>query len=125
MTSALTVAFTARATKQTRRALRWWRENRPGAPDLLEQELRSVLALVAAAPMLGAVARDKRVSEVRRVLLRRTRYHVYYRVQVAAGCARVVACEPAGSFALSAAEGQRLLLRVDDARLTIRVNNPG
>jgi plasmid stabilization system protein ParE len=80
----LTVAFTARATNQTRRALAWWRENRPAAPDLLEQELRSVLALVAAAPSLGAVARDPRIEDVRRVLLRRTRYHVYYRVDAAA-----------------------------------------
>ena len=56
----------------------WWRENRPAAPDLLEQELQSVLALVASAPTLGAVARDARVKDVRRVLLRRTRYHVYY-----------------------------------------------
>jgi plasmid stabilization system protein ParE len=91
VTSALTVAFTARATKQTRRALTWWRESRPAAPDLLEQELRSVLALVAAAPMLGAVARDNRIKDVRRVLLRRTRYHVYYRVQVAAGRLEVLA----------------------------------
>lgn len=72
MSDALTIAFTPRATKQTRRALAWWRENRPAAPDLFEQELRNVLALVAAAPSLGAVARDQRVKDVRRVLLRRT-----------------------------------------------------
>jgi plasmid stabilization system protein ParE len=83
VTSALTVAFTARATNQARRALTWWRENRPAAPDLLEQELRSVLALVAAAPTLGAVARDTRIKDVRRVLLRRTRYHIYYRIEAA------------------------------------------
>jgi plasmid stabilization system protein ParE len=63
--------------------LGWWAENRPAAPDLLEQELRNVLALVAATPTLGALARDTRVKDVRRVLLRRTRYHVYYRVDSA------------------------------------------
>jgi hypothetical protein len=62
VTRALTVAFTARATTQTRRALTWWRENRPAVPDLLEQELRAVLALIASAPSLGAVARDKRIQ---------------------------------------------------------------
>jgi plasmid stabilization system protein ParE len=91
VTSVLTVAFTARATKQTRRALAWWRENRSAAPDLLEQELRSVLALVAVAPTLGAIARDTRIKEVRRVLLRRTRYHVYYRVDAALGRLEVLA----------------------------------
>ena len=83
MTAPLTVAFTARAAQQARRALAWWRERRPAAPDLLEQELRNVLALVASAPTLGAVARDARVKGVRRVLLRKTRYHVYYRVDAA------------------------------------------
>jgi hypothetical protein len=43
----LTVAFTKRATNQARRALAWWRENPRASPDLLEQELRSVLALLA------------------------------------------------------------------------------
>ena len=100
MTVPLTVAFTARATQQTRRALSWWRENRLAAPGLLEQELRSVLALVASAPTLGAVARDARVKDVRRVLLRGTRYYVHYRVDAAgrrraAGGACVVAFEPA------------------------------
>jgi plasmid stabilization system protein ParE len=60
--------------------LAWWRENRLAAPDLLKQELRSVLELVAAAPTLGAIARDTRIEGVRRVLLRRTGYHVYYRI---------------------------------------------
>ena len=83
MTSVLAVAFTARATRQTRRALAWWAENRPAALGLLEQELRNVLALVAATPTLGALARDTRVKDVRRVLLRRSRYHVYYRVDSA------------------------------------------
>ena len=75
----LSVVLTARAAEQVRAALAWWRENRRAAPDLLERELRAVLALVAAAPSLGVPARDARLAGVRRVLLRRTRYHVYYR----------------------------------------------
>ena len=91
MTVPLTVAFTARAARQTRRALTWWRENRPASPGLLEQELRSVLALVASAPTLGAVARDARVKDVRRVLLRRTRYHLYYRIDASGAGLEVLA----------------------------------
>jgi plasmid stabilization system protein ParE len=87
----LTVAFTKRAANQTRRALAWWRENRRASPDLLEQELRSVLALLAEAPMLGAVARDARIKDVRRVLLRRTRYYVYYRAKAEEGRLEVLA----------------------------------
>jgi plasmid stabilization system protein ParE len=91
VTRKLTVAFTKRATNQTRRALAWWRENRRAAPDLLEQELRSVLALLSEAPMLGAVARDPRIKDARRVLLRRTRYYVYYRVKTEQGRLEVLA----------------------------------
>jgi plasmid stabilization system protein ParE len=87
----LAVAFTKRATNQTRRALAWWRENRRAAPDLLEQELRSVLALLAEAPMLGAVPRDARIKDARRVLLRRTRYYLYYRTKTEEGRLEVLA----------------------------------
>jgi hypothetical protein len=36
-------ATRSRLIRQVRRALIWWRENRPAAPALLEQELLSVL----------------------------------------------------------------------------------
>jgi plasmid stabilization system protein ParE len=91
VTRPLIVVFTDRATLQARRAVAWWRENRPVAPDLLEQEIRSVLGLVASAPTLGAVARDTRVKNVRRVLVRRTRYHVYYRVDAGGAQLEVLA----------------------------------
>jgi plasmid stabilization system protein ParE len=106
--SALTVTFTARASKQTRRAVAWWRENRPAAPDVLEQELRNVLALVAAVPTLGAIARDTRIQEVRRVLLRRTHYYVYYRVEAALGRLEVLALwHTSRHFAHDGASGPR------------------
>ncbi len=91
MTTTLRIVFTKRAADQAERALQWWREHRPAAPDLLEQELRDVLSLVATAPSLGAVARDGRLGEVRRVLLRRTRYYVFYRAQISKGDLEVLA----------------------------------
>jgi plasmid stabilization system protein ParE len=72
-------------------ALGWWRENRPLAPDLLDEELRGVLAIVATTPTIGALARDARLQGVRRILLRRTRYHLYYRVNAPAGRLEVLA----------------------------------
>jgi len=36
--------------------------------------------MVALVPALGAPARSARLPDVRRVLLRRTQYYVYYRV---------------------------------------------
>lgn len=59
----------------------WWTANRRAAPDLSQRELETTIAAVASAPTLGAVsAVDEEFPDVRRVLLRRTRYHVYYRV---------------------------------------------
>ena len=44
-------------------------------------ELERMLAAVALMPALGAPARSERAIGVRRVLLRKTRHHVYYRVR--------------------------------------------
>ena len=85
MTTTLTVAVTPRAARQMRAALAWWREHRLAAPEMLDQELRGVIAVITAAPTLGASARDTRLAGVRRILLRRTRYHLYYRVDPGAG----------------------------------------
>ncbi len=56
----------------------WWRENRTTAPDLFFQELASTLGLLAGAPGLGRRYAHPVVNSVRRVLMRSTRYHVYY-----------------------------------------------
>ncbi|MBI4957663.1 MAG: type II toxin-antitoxin system RelE/ParE family toxin [Myxococcales bacterium] len=81
----LEVFVTERAAGEIRAALRWWRANRPAAADLLAQEVRSMLELLRAAPALGVRARDARIQGVRRALLPRTRYHVYYRVEASSG----------------------------------------
>lgn len=55
----------------------WWRERREKAPDLFEQELAAGLQTIASAP--GAGQRYPHASaDVRRLLLRSTRNHLYY-----------------------------------------------
>jgi plasmid stabilization system protein ParE len=59
----------------------WWRRNRPAAQDVFEQELDATLERIAALPNLGSVyEQDELGAEVRRVLMPRTRNHVYYAV---------------------------------------------
>jgi plasmid stabilization system protein ParE len=59
----------------------WWTANRLAAPDLFQRELETTVAAVATSPMLGALSNaDDEFSGVRRALMRRTRYYVYYRV---------------------------------------------
>ena len=57
---------------------RWWRENRPAAPDLFVSELKLGASLVASFPLLGKRYPAAGVPRLRRYLLRATRYHFYY-----------------------------------------------
>lgn len=78
--SSLTVVFTATARRQVERARAWWAENRPAAPDAIPDELRAGLALVASQPVCGVTVASARFWGVRRILLQRIDYFLYYRV---------------------------------------------
>jgi plasmid stabilization system protein ParE len=74
----LPVRITPEAESHVRDIHAWWRTNRPSAPDLFLNELASALELLAEAPMLGRPYRLSPVPGVRRLLIRATRYHLYY-----------------------------------------------
>ena len=80
MSTTLDVVFQHRATRDIEEINAWWRANREAAPDLFLFELRATLSIAALSPTLGAPARDMRLLGIRRLILQRTRYHVYYRV---------------------------------------------
>jgi plasmid stabilization system protein ParE len=61
---------------QTIRA--WWLEHRPAAPNLFVDELGAALRKLGAMPHIGARYEAAALPEMRRVLLPRTRHHVYY-----------------------------------------------
>ena len=56
----------------------WWRRNRPAAPDLFREELASAAITIRTLPQMGHRVRHRVVKGLRRVLLRASRYHVYY-----------------------------------------------
>jgi hypothetical protein len=76
----LPVHFTLRASRQVAEAERWWRDNRTKAPDALRDELEQALKLIATQPEVGARAQNAKLASVRRILIRRVRYHLYYRL---------------------------------------------
>jgi plasmid stabilization system protein ParE len=55
-----------------------WRLNRLAAPDLFLDELAASLDLISHAPFIGRSYRPSPIPGTRRVLLKRSRYHVYY-----------------------------------------------
>ena len=69
-----------RFVREAERCAAWWRENRPAARFLFDEELRAALDQIRTAPELGSVYAAMAGREHRRVLMPRTRHHVYYRV---------------------------------------------
>lgn len=76
----MTVRTTRTAEVQIATVDEWWRCNRATAPDLFLDELADAFALIEAAPELGRPWTSSEVPGVRRVVMRATRYHVYYRI---------------------------------------------
>ena len=68
------------AERQARSLADWWRNNRPAVPELVKEELQRAFRMLTQTPHIGTPYRRTRVSGVRRYLLRKTPYHVYYRI---------------------------------------------
>jgi plasmid stabilization system protein ParE len=76
----LAAEITPRALRQIERAALWWAENRPAAPDAIRLDLGEALEVLAQQPGIGARCSAQLYSDVRRLYLARTKYHLYYRV---------------------------------------------
>lgn len=72
------VVLSPRALEQAKTAAAWWIENREKAPTLFADEFASALRLLASAPEIGVPFIAARREGVRRYLLWRTQYHLYY-----------------------------------------------
>jgi plasmid stabilization system protein ParE len=73
----MSLRFTPRALAEAKRLKRWWRRNRPAAPDTFEQELDAALDRIEQAPGLGKLYEKADLGvPVRRVLLPGSLNHV-------------------------------------------------
>jgi plasmid stabilization system protein ParE len=73
------VTFRRSAAEQVEKAHAWWSEHRPAARLAIRNELDRAAALIALQPGLGAPATNARLAGVRRLLLSRIGYWIYYR----------------------------------------------
>jgi len=73
------VVLTRTAVAHMRAARDWWRRSRPDAPERFADELRLAFALLAEQPGIGVPVHDADFPGIRRHLIGRSRYHVYYR----------------------------------------------
>lgn len=73
------VELAPRARAQVRQIDDWWRENRLAAPALFAEELAHALEQLERGVLFGVVYPFP-LFEVRRFLLPKSRYHVFYSV---------------------------------------------
>ena len=68
------------ARRQARLVAEWWRSNRPTAADLFERELEAAIGRLTVAPGRATKYRESKGRQVRRLLMPRTSYHVYFEI---------------------------------------------
>ena len=85
------VVFTRDASAQVNAIENWWIANRPAAPDMFARELETIVRLLEWSPMLGARYAEAPVPGVRRILIGRSRYHVYWEVDESARIVTITA----------------------------------
>jgi len=73
------IILSPRARRQLLVALAWWYSHRDKAPDAFDEDLNATWELLGSAPDVGKAVSARRPG-VRRVLMERVRYYVYYRV---------------------------------------------
>lgn len=72
------VVFTRRAERQTTAAAHWWAQHRDKAPDAFDEDFVEGVKRIAANAGLGVPVAQRK--GVRKLLLDRVRYYIYYRV---------------------------------------------
>jgi plasmid stabilization system protein ParE len=79
------VITTPRADAEALTIMAWWREHRPAAPYLFEDELGDAFTLLGEHPESGRLAPRPDFPELRRVVLPKTRYYVLYELDAKQG----------------------------------------
>lgn len=74
------VELSPEAQAQAEAAMSWWQANRPQAADLFLDELGATIQRLATMPRSGKPYARSDIPGTYRLLMPRTRYHVYYRI---------------------------------------------
>jgi plasmid stabilization system protein ParE len=86
----LKIRFAAPASAQAAR-IDWRRENRPAAGETFVQELEEARRLLETTLELGTPYQARKGRLIRRLLLRRSRNHLYYEIDYALGAVLILA----------------------------------
>jgi len=69
----------------------WWARNRPAAPTLVAAEFESAVQQLSVHPDSGRPHEEGSRADVRKLLLPRTRYHLYYETDHGHGLVTILA----------------------------------
>ena len=69
------------AERQLVAAYRWWRKHRDKAPEALEDDFAEALRRIGESPRTGQFVKHQRDGVVRRYVMERVRYYLFYRVR--------------------------------------------
>jgi plasmid stabilization system protein ParE len=75
-----TIKIAPHAAAAIRAGSDWWLKNRSKAPEAFADEIERGFELIRSLPGSGEPVAHSEISKVRRLLLGRIRYHLYYRV---------------------------------------------
>ncbi len=78
----MTPAMTRRAERELERVDRKWRKLRPAVSELLLEEFDAALTHLESTPQSGELLGERRGLPLRRWLLPKTQYHLYFTVDV-------------------------------------------
>ncbi len=73
-----TIELSRRAAKEIVRARQWWLDNRDKAPEAFDEELEALLEKLESKPQ--SLGTGQRNHDRRRLLIKRIRYYVYFRI---------------------------------------------
>ncbi|WP_082488670.1 type II toxin-antitoxin system RelE/ParE family toxin [Duganella sp. Leaf61] len=80
MNAPYSISVTHRAAAEIRQLASWWQQHRLAAPDAVQLELERAFTLLSMLPKVGAIAKNARLANVRRVHLAKIHHHLYYRI---------------------------------------------
>lgn len=72
------IEISAHAKGQIRQAAEWWHEHRNKAPNAFSDDLEKAFQLIRNLPSIGQSVPHKRLRGLRRLLLGRVQYYLYY-----------------------------------------------
>jgi plasmid stabilization system protein ParE len=79
------------AAQQIRTAAEWWLKSRSKSPNAFAEDLEAAFTLIQELPNAGEAVQHPTILNVRRILLGRVHYHLYYSVSTKESVVEVLA----------------------------------